>query len=154
MKRRARAELPTAKEISPGFRTGHEALDERCAREHFSGKTLEEAEELFRQNALFYEEDLLWMGAAGFRYYVVAFVRYLESEQSSGDSDALNAFVSLLEQRSREPKVVAPIGEFLKGACGYLLQDFERYDADPAIYGDLRGKLQALETSLCPTAAA
>jgi hypothetical protein len=82
-----RMRLPTAKDISPKFGTDYEGNDERCAREHFLGKSLDEAEALFRQNALFYEEDLLWMGAPAFRYYVPAFIRYIRSEHSRCDPD-------------------------------------------------------------------
>lgn len=41
------ATLPTCREINV-----YDSLDERSACEHFLGKTLEEAEALFRENSL------------------------------------------------------------------------------------------------------
>ena len=72
-------------------------LDERKACKHFLGKTVDEAVRLFEENALFYQEDLMFMGPVAFQYYVPAFVRYIDS--AVGDSDAVNCFVGLLEHR-------------------------------------------------------
>jgi hypothetical protein len=57
--------LPTAREINPI----PEDLDGRCAERHFLGKTLDEAEALFRENSLCYQEDLMFMGVSAFRFY-------------------------------------------------------------------------------------
>jgi hypothetical protein len=43
-------------------------LDIKYAREHFFGKTLEEAEKLFVENSLWYQEDIMWMPSIPFRY--------------------------------------------------------------------------------------
>lgn len=67
-------ELPTPNDISPRFGRGDEALEEAYARKTFSGKDLSEAELLFRQNALFHAESLLWMGKRGFQFYIEAFI--------------------------------------------------------------------------------
>ena len=139
--------LPSPKDISPRFGSAHEGNDERCAREHFAGKSLEEAENLFRQNALFYQEDLLWMGAAGFRYYVAAFVQYLRSEHSAGDPDAINCFASLLEQRAHNRACVVPVAKLLADACRDVLDNYDKFDADLAIYGDLRPRYEALRAA-------
>lgn len=136
--------LPTAKDISPYFDTDHEADDERCAREDFLGKNLDEAEALFCQNALFYGGSLLWMGAPAFRYYVLAFIRYIRSVHSRDDPDAINCFAGLLEQRSEHAADVAPIAGELTDACHYILKHYDKFDADPIIYGDLRIVYEAL----------
>jgi hypothetical protein len=85
--------LPTAAEINI-----HDSLDERSACEHFLGKSVAEAETLFRDNALYYQEDLMFMGPIAFRYYVPAFINYIRGEGSSrGDSDAINCFHGLVK---------------------------------------------------------
>ncbi len=61
--------LPTAAEINV-----YDSLDERYACKNFLGKNLGEAEELFRENALHYSEDLEWMGPVAFRYYIRAYI--------------------------------------------------------------------------------
>jgi hypothetical protein len=60
--------IPTAKDISPKFGTDYEGNDERSARLHFVGKNLDGAESVIRQNALYYGEEIFWMGPVAFRY--------------------------------------------------------------------------------------
>jgi negative regulator of replication initiation len=74
-------------------------LDERHAVKMFLGKTPEQAEEMFRENFLFYQEDLTYMKAVAFRFYVVPAIRYLLSDAADGDSDAVNRFYSVLSSR-------------------------------------------------------
>lgn len=59
--------LPTAEELNP-----YDDLDGRVACRHFLGKSLAEAEALFRENEIYYQEDLMWMGAKAFCFYVQA----------------------------------------------------------------------------------
>ena len=59
-------QLPTVEEINPI----PEDLDGQTAVQNFFGKSLEEAEALFRENSLCYQEDLMFMGASAFRFYV------------------------------------------------------------------------------------
>ena len=135
---------PSAKELSPRFASGHESLDERHTRQTFSGKTLEEAEELFRQNALFHGESLHWMGAAAFRYYVMAVISYLKSEHSKDDPDAINGFAFSLEWWAKKPREVSPIAAELAEVCRYVVEHYEKFGATPEIYGDLRARYQKL----------
>lgn len=135
---------PSAKEISPRFGSGHEGLDERFAREMFLGRSLLEAEELFRQNALFYGGFLHWMGAAAFRFYVKAFVSYLKSEHAKDDPDAINGFAFNLETWSKKPRAVVPEAAELGEVCRYVVEHYEKFGAKPEIYGDLRPQYQAL----------
>ena len=83
--------LPTRQEINV-----HDSLDEQSACEHFLGKTLEEAEALFRDNSLYYQEDLMFMGPIGFRFYVPALVNYIRSNAATGDADIINCFADCL----------------------------------------------------------
>ncbi len=86
--------LPTHQDINV-----FDSLDERAACEHFLGKNLDEAEALFRENALTYQEDLMFMGASAFRFYVQAAINYIQSEAATGDADMINCFAGLLEHR-------------------------------------------------------
>src|SRR3990172_6119818 len=132
--------LPTRKEINV-----NNDLDGRDACEHFFGKNLEEAEALFRALAEYYQGDLMWMGPVAFRYYVQAFIRYLRSDASSNESDAVNGFAGTLEFRLEyEPKELVPVASELAAACDYILQHWDRFDITP-IYGDLRGRFSALQ---------
>ena len=53
--------LPTAEEINV-----FDSLDERCAVKNFLGKDLDQAQALFREISLYYQEDLMWMGPKAF----------------------------------------------------------------------------------------
>lgn len=72
----AGSRLPTLLDISP---TKLLDLDEKCAYEHFFGKTREEAREMFAERrGHVYLEDLGWMGARAFEYYVLAYMDFLD----------------------------------------------------------------------------
>ena len=72
-------------------------LDIKKAKEHFFGKTLEEAEELFVENALYYQEDILFMPSIPFRYYVHAYMNYLLDKRSKGDTEAASCFLMVIK---------------------------------------------------------
>lgn len=133
-------DLPTISDINV-----YDSLDERVAVRHFAGKTLDEAEALFRDNALLYQEDLMFMGPVAFRFYVVAYVNYLRSDASSGDSDAVNCFLGLVRYRwEHERSEVDPVRALLADACRFILAHYDRYQIDEGIYGDLRAGLSEL----------
>lgn len=123
-----------------------EGLDEKCAYDHFFGKSLAEAHELFVMNALYYEEDLLYMPEKPFVYYVRAFIFYLESEKSRGDSDAANCFLGLVDHYLE----MDPL--WLKSSWGKIrplldkiaIEQVAFYDACPDIYGDFQRKVERM----------
>ena len=143
------AGLPTLSDINV-----HDSLDERWAVGNFLGKTLEQAEELFRESAITYQEDLMFMGPVAFRFYVPAYVNYLRSAASSGDPDAVNCFVSLVRHRWEfEPDELKPVRELLVSACRTVLAEWDRFGVDENIYCGwskmgLRGDYEALIVSL------
>ena len=94
------------------------SLDEQAAVEHFLGKNLLEAEELFRDNSRCYMEDLMWMGGPGFCYYVKAAICYIKSESAIGDSDAILCFEgSIGFQLEYYPNKIKPVADLLAEAC-------------------------------------
>ena len=136
--------LPTAEEINPV----PEDLDGRNAQENFLGKTLEEAEAMFREASLVYQEDLMFMGAVAFRFYVRAAIGYIHSSSSAGDSDFINCFAGILGFRFKwEPEELRPIAAQLSAICAHVIEHYGEFDADPAIYGDLRPRYHALQKS-------
>lgn len=148
------APLPTASDINV-----HDSLDERWAVGNFLGKTLEQAEELFRESAMTYQEDLQHMGPVAFRFYIPVFVSYLRSAASAGDSYAVNAFASLVRNRwESEPEELKPVRELLADACRAVLAEYDRFKVDEAIYCGhcglgLRSDYESLLASLTATSA-
>lgn len=120
--------------------------DEACAYRNFCGKSLVEAHELFVQCAIVYQEDLVYMPEKPFRYYVRAYIQYMRSEKSRGDSDAANCFLGLIETRLRDHP------EWIEGSWSQIDpvlqrigdQQEEFYDASQSIYGDFAKKVGRL----------
>ena len=136
--------LPSDTEINPhpGCPAGQRVV------KMFSGKTLEEAEGLFREDGLSRQEDLMHMGPLGFIFYFPAALRYLKSPMSSGDSSFVSSMTGLLEWRV--------LGEYedydqIRSArtemiefCNRLIEHYDFYGVDIDIYGDLRPYLEKL----------
>ena len=124
-------------------------LDERHAVRMFLGKTPEEAEAMFRQNFLFYHEDLTYMRAPAFRFYMLPAIRYLLSGHARGDSDAAHSFCYVLESRLEcDPVALAPIAPVVLAAIDNMLKSFDRFDCDLEIYGDLPSRYRAVAARL------
>jgi hypothetical protein len=121
------------------------SLDEARAVEHFVGKSLDEAEALFRENSLYYEEDLLWMGPVAFRFYIHAAINYVQSEHSTGDCDIINCLAGTLSfWHECYPAELVPCAPVLEDFCRTVLEQFDRFDAHPGIHACLREKYQHL----------
>jgi len=119
--------LPTREEINV-----YDSLDERTACEHFLGKNLAEAEALFRKNSFPYLEDLMFMGASAFRFYIQAAIRYLESDAAQNDYETVDYFAALLEYRiDCEAEDLRPIADPLASVCGSLIQQSDKFDLRP-----------------------
>ena len=112
-------------------------LDIPYAYEHFFGKSLVEAFDLFVENALRYQEDIMFMPLACFEYYIHAYMDYLLSDKSAGDSDGANCFFGIVECRSHD---ICGGGDVLRRRVVEVLDRLRTrqpwYDATPEIYGD------------------
>ena len=136
--------IPSAADINV-FNT----LDEKHAVKNFLGKNLAQAEAMFRENFLHYQEDLFWMGPKAFCFYVLAAMNYLRSEQSSGDADAANTFRGCVEfQAEQHSGGIAPALPAIRECLRAMLDEIDRYDCDPDIYGDMAKKYQKLLAKL------
>lgn len=139
--------LPTAREINPA---PHD-LDGKCAERHFFGKTLAEAEAMFREAFLLYQEDLMFMGPIGFRFYVQAAINCIQSDAAAGDADMINSFAGILEHRLEfEAQELIPIAPQLASVCRYILERYDRFDVTPEVYGDLAPRFQVLAQTFLP----
>lgn len=134
--------LPTAIEISP---TNGLDLDEKCALEHFLGKTETEAEKLFFEAAEIYQEDLMSMGDKAFAYYLPALTPYLKSNESRNDSDIVNYLIGIIGRRLEfTPSSIDLAKESVLDLLNYCLDNYEKFDVIPEIYGNLKSKLEDL----------
>lgn len=143
--------LPTELEINPvpGF------LDGDAAVRMFHGKTVDEAELLFRESGLDRQEDLMFMGPVGYIFYFPAALTYLRSSDSAQDADFLSSMVGMMEFRvidehNDAEALIAAFPDMLT-FCEHALSHYDFYDVDEEIYGDLRPRLQVLSTRLGAT---
>ncbi len=142
--------LPTAREINPI----PDDLDGQIAEQHFFGKSLEEVEALFRESSLTYQEDLMFMGPIGFRFYVHAVIRYIKGGAATGDSDIINCIAGLLEHRLLfEAAELIPVSGPLADICAYIVGHYDKFDLSPEIYGDLRPRFELLQLQFSGQAA-
>ena len=125
--------LPTREDINV-----YDSLDEKSACHHFFGKSLDEAEAMFRES-FGYLEDLRWMGPVAFRFYVHAAIRYVKSDAATEDSDTINSLTSTFRfwLAGGEAQQLQPVAGVLEGFCKYVADHIKRFDVNVEIYGDL-----------------
>ncbi|MFN0134746.1 MAG: hypothetical protein ACKVS9_01365 [Phycisphaerae bacterium] len=131
----------------------YDSLDEQRAVRNFLGKDLDAAEALFRENSLYYVEDLMWMGPVAFRYYITAAIRYVHSDASSQDSSMASGLASVLEfWFEHYESELRPISVPLADVCDYVAARRSKFDliagyaGVPDRFASLRDRLRATQT--------
>lgn len=133
--------IPSREEI-----IGCGSIEQEAVCKNFLGKNIDEAEDLFRCASIVYQEDLMWMGIVAFRYYVNAAINYIRSSVSKGDSGVVNCFAGVLEFRieSDSHQDLAPIADDLASICEYIIKNFEKFDVEIYIYGNVHERFALL----------
>jgi len=126
--------LPTEAEINV-----YDSLDERAAVLVFYGKTLEEAEELFRENSLRYQEGLMWMGPKAFDYYMDAAINYVKSPAGVRDEAMVHAITSILDYRLDNGDIPQASLPKLLALVEWVVDNYDRFSMDP-VYVDTKEK--------------
>jgi hypothetical protein len=125
----------------------YDCLDEQSACEHFLGKSLEEAEALFRENFLYYQEDLMWMGPRAFHYYVRAAINDLRSDNAAVDEAAY--FATPIEFRLEyDPQDLLPVAGELAAVCQSVIDQWPRFQEGAEGYGDVLARYVKLRDAL------
>jgi hypothetical protein len=111
----------------------------------FQGKTFEEAVGMFEEDALRYQENVVWMPSRGFGSYVRAYMAYLVSPKSAEDSDGASCFIGLIESKARsQPADIKPLWPEISSVLEHLAANQSYYDANIEIYGDFQQRVQAI----------
>jgi hypothetical protein len=135
--------VPTREEINP-----FDDLDGRVACENFLGKSLDEALELFRENPLEYQSDLLWMGIVAFKFYLPAAIQFIKQETSGEHSDFVAHFSGTLESKlENESKELVSVANQLVDVCDYIIQNWQRFEEGAEAYGDVLARYNTLRQS-------
>ena len=113
-------------------------LDAEWAFKQFSGKSLEDAEKMFRENALYYQDDLIAMPSIAFNCYAPVFAKYILSEHAESDSDGASSFLHLVIELLQANRSLAALEtvKILLDAAKIVSTKQNYYDADIDIYGE------------------
>ena len=134
--------LPTKKQINPY--PGD--LDGDYAVQNWLGKSIDEGVGMLTENSLHYSEDFTYMGKVAFNYYFDSVLKYAKSNQSNEDCGFISGIINCtLEHRWEYEK------EIIKGSkskiidfLNYVINNYEKFEIDADIYGDLKQKAQTL----------
>jgi hypothetical protein len=114
-------------------------LDQEWAHRVFAGHTNAEMQAKFRANVIERVDELRFMPAVPFRYYMIGFRDFIKSLEF-GDLDAADAtscFLNLVVQKLEQDRnSILPILPELLETVDYVAKNQVAFDADLDIYGD------------------
>ncbi len=117
-------------------------IDTASAHKHFFGKSLEEAEKLFRENSILYQEDLMWMPFIPCCYYLQTYSRYLLSDSSARDSDGASCYITLIEWLAEDVRrIPVDLKTLIDRTLQRLASDQQSFEADITIYGSFEERV-------------
>lgn len=124
----------------------HGDLDVASAREDFLDVTYEQAVRLFEENALRYQEGVVFMPFDCFTFYVHSYIDYLLSDASRGDADGASCFFTVVECRADDIlKLPSDAQERIERVLDGLSKEQKFYDADESIYGNFADRVSELK---------
>lgn len=136
------SEIPTERD----WRSEPWSLDISYAYKHFAGKSIDEVVTLFEEHPIYYQEDIVFMPVACFRYYLNAYMRYLLSDASRGDSDGASCFIAIIDSRHGDLNSCdSNTRSQVSAVLDRLANSQEWYEADEDIYGDFRKRVADLD---------
>jgi len=112
--------------------------DAEWAFKNFVGKSFDDAEEMFRENAFYYQEALISMPSIAFNFYAPIFARYILSDYAKSDSDGASSFLHMiveLLQINRSLTTIETVTVLLD-AAEIISKQQSFYEADIDIYGE------------------
>ena len=124
-------------------------LDQNDAHQKFAGKTNEEMQKHFRNNAIATTNDLRWMPRIPFQYYMMGFRDYIASGnfESTWASDSASCFLRLVQEKlENHPDHILAIMPELLPTIEFVANNQTRFDADESIYGNFLEKLKHIQT--------
>jgi len=113
-------------------------LDAEWAFKQFAGKSLDDAEKMFRENAFYYQEDLISMPSIAFNCYAPVFAKYILSDYAKSDPDGASSFLHMvIELLEANRSLATPETEkALLDAAKIVSNKQNFYNADIDIYGE------------------
>jgi hypothetical protein len=121
-------------------------LDQEWAHEHYCGKSNEEMQKYFHNNAIESASDLQFMPEIPFRYYIFGFRDSVLSADDWDRSDAASCFLNLILQKLKEqPTYIILVMPGLLPTLEYIGTHQATFKADESIYGNFHKKLNEIK---------
>ena len=122
-------------------------LDANWALKNFLGKSSAEAIQLFKENAIHYQEDLQSMASIPFNFYMNAFVDYLVSAFAEGDADGASCFLAtaMWILKTRPDIISAETHTKLVSTAKHISNNQILYAADVSIYGSFTESFEEIQ---------
>ena len=89
----------------------------------------------------------MWMGPRAFHFYLQAAINYLRSEHSAGDDHMISCLYEIVVFRSQQEEFLLAIDR-INEMIDYVIDNYDKFDVDKDIYGDLIGKYKQLQSKL------
>jgi len=128
-------------------------LDQNHAHSIFAGRTNQDLQPFFKKNPIELADELRWMPAVPFRYYMLGFRDFVMAQDFdlTDGSDAASCFLGLvLEKLEAHPLDIAPVMPELMPSLEYVSANQLLFDADESIYGRFPEKLARIENLYAP----
>jgi hypothetical protein len=122
-------------------------LDAKSAYQDFFGKTNQEAQVIFANNAIEGADSLRWMPDVPFRYYMQGFIYFVMHGSFNNDyvADAASCFLGLVvEHLEGKPEKIMPIMDEVLPVVEYVAKNQEKFSADVGIYGNFNEKREKI----------
>jgi hypothetical protein len=123
-------------------------LDTTSAHKNFFGKSLEEAEKMFGENSLLYQEDIMWMPFIPCCYYLQAYSHYLLSDASARDSHGASCYITLIDWLGDDVRrVPADLSSLIRRTLLRISMSQCFYEADFEIYGSFQERVRKIKAA-------
>lgn len=123
--------------------------DQQYVYKMFFGKNFEQVIPRFERNAIEACDELRFIAAVPFRYYLLAFASYMLSDlvlKNRMASDAASCFIGLVHEKLLSARDdIAPIIIDLIPAIEFVANNQSLFDADIDIYGNFKDKLDDIK---------
>ncbi|WP_435006786.1 hypothetical protein P12x_004263 [Tundrisphaera lichenicola] len=120
-------------------------LDAACAYKNFHGKSFDEAVRMFGDNTLSHQEDLMYMPAGVFGFYLKAYIAYFLSNPTEVGPDAPSGFVSLIRFKAEhDSEMIRPLWSEIEPVLEYLAGHQDEFDANWEVYGCFRSEIHEM----------
>lgn len=114
-----------------------------------NGLSAEEIYHKIHNNPVMYAEDISLFRGNAFRYYLLYFVKYIQSSQSKNNAPSASSIMTLIEFKIRKDvDSIEPIKQELCNILTFIGERQNYYDADENIFGNFKIRSENLTQKL------